>query len=913
MRAAANYRWIPLICAGALLAAARPAGSQEVDSQPYELGEIVVSGAQPVVEQAGSVRELSSEDVARRGARTLDEAIELEPGVNVSTRADGTPRIDVRGRRTRHVKLLINGVPFNNAADGQFDPTLIPTEQIARVKITSGLQSQLYGDNGLGAVINIVTKQAVEGKHANLLTEVGNGNERRVVATFTGANKEFGLLVSAGHQERDGYDLSEEFRATLLEGGGLRENSDRRRETLYANATYTPSNDLEFGLTFNFADGDHGVPSSVFDDTEDPFVNPPRNERVDEERAYYAQVSADYSPEGPWSHRGWAYVSQFNEVTNRYTDGTLTTYNDPTVYGTFSNDADSLIIGAHAQSEYRDPWGGTLSFMVEGREERLAEDCAVRDVPRLVAPVAPAPGPAPAPTTATIDYTYTTTNLAGDTTAAGTNAPVARLVMTDRPGGGVDFTLTNLAGENFGSNDYLSRLFLSVDPSVDTSTWGFSNAASSEASIGGVTFGSNTEVVDGYLYPIRVNFQRPGGAGGTADPLLEGDSARFLFSEGSVADLVSTPISRTGGGAPDMYSAIGFRGADAAGFWGVSSIDITGQGAVPRVNVQAPAVALGGGGEPPFTPSPPTAASCEGGGGGGDDATPVGPIPGFVFDVRNLEQENAIHVVSAATEYGIEPVPGWGGTLGVGHHWLLREEEEASGAFTFGAGAYHDLSDATRIRANVSRKVRPPSVSQLYSFRGGNPDLEFERTLGYEIGLRQHIGPRLTANIVGFHDDVSNLIQRDRATGLQENFEEVRFRGVEFTADATPIDHLALQFNYSLVDSLDLSPDTVREEIQNVPGDTVSVNASYDCCSGWSASLSWLYVSEEFFYARGGSPLKAERDPYALLNLKLERTLFSDHAALFVGADNVLDVDYEESYGFPQAGRFIFGGMKIRL
>lgn len=167
--------------------------------------------------------------------------------------------------------------------------------------------------------------------------------------------------------------------------------------------------------------------------------------------------------------------------------------------------------------------------MVEGREERLAEDCAVRDVPRLVAPVAPAPGPAPAPTTATIDYTYTTTNLAGDTTAAGTNAPVARLVMTDRPGGGVDFTLTNLAGENFGSNDYLSRLFLSVDPSVDTSTWGFSNAASSEASIGGVTFGSNTEVVDGYLYPIRVNFQRPGGAGGTADPLLEGDSARFLF------------------------------------------------------------------------------------------------------------------------------------------------------------------------------------------------------------------------------------------------------------------------------------------------------------------------------------------------------------------------------------------------
>jgi outer membrane cobalamin receptor len=901
------------LCGASLLAGARAACSQEIDSQPYELGEIVVSGAQPVVEQAGSVREMSSEDLVRRGARTLDEAIELEPGVNVATRADGTPRIDVRGRRTRHVKLLINGVPFNNAADGQFDPTLIPTEQIARIKITSGLQSQLYGDNGLGAVINIVTKQAVEGKHANLLTEVGNGNARRVFATFTGANNEIGLLVSAGHQERDGYDLADEFRATLLEGGDLRENSDRRRDTLYANAVYTPRNDLEFGLTFNFVDGEHGVPSSVFDDIDDPFVNPPRNERVDDETAYYAQVSADYSPEGSWSHRGWAYVSQFNEVTNRYSDGTLRTYNDPTVYGTFSNDADSRIIGAHAQSEYRDPWGGTLSFMVEGREERLAEDCAVRDVPRLVVPVDPAPGPAPAPTTATIEYTYTTTNLAGDTTAAGTNAPVARLVMTDRAGGGVDFSLTNLAGTNFGSNDFLSRLFLSVDPGVDTSTWGFSNAGNSDATLGGVTFGTNNEVVDGYLYPIRVNFQRPGGAGGTADPLLQGDTARFLFSDGSVADLISTPVSRAGGGAPDMYSAIGFRDTDAAGFWGVSSIDITGQGPTPRVNVQAPAVALGGGGEPPFVPSPPTAATCEGGGGGGDDATPVGPIPGFVFDVRHLEQENAIKVVSAATEYGIEPIPGWGGTLGVGHHWLLREEEEEAGAFTFGAGAYHDFSDATRVRASVSRKVRAPSVSQLYSFRGGNPDLTFERTLGYEVGLRQHIGPRLTANVVGFHDDVSDLIQRDRDNGLQENLEEVRFRGVEFTVDATPIDRLALQFNYSLLDSLDLSPGTVREEIQNVPGDTVSVKASYDCCAGWKANLSWLYVADEFFYARGGSALKAERDPYALLNLKLERTLFSEHAALFVGADNVLDVDYDESYGFPQAGRFVFGGMKVQL
>jgi vitamin B12 transporter len=33
----------------------------------------------------------------------------------------------------------------------------------------------------------------------------------------------------------------------------------------------------------------------------------------------------------------------------------------------------------------------------------------------------------------------------------------------------------------------------------------------------------------------------------------------------------------------------------------------------------------------------------------------------------------------------------------------------------------------------------------------------------------------------------------------------------------------------------------------------------------------------------------------------------------YLGADNVFDEDYEESYGFPQAGRFIYGGVVFNL
>ena len=39
--------------------------------------------------------------------------------------------------------------------------------------------------------------------------------------------------------------------------------------------------------------------------------------------------------------------------------------------------------------------------------------------------------------------------------------------------------------------------------------------------------------------------------------------------------------------------------------------------------------------------------------------------------------------------------------------------------------------------------------------------------------------------------------------------------------------------------------------------------------------------------------------------------LFNDFLDVYVGADNVFDKNYEESYGFPAAGRIIYGGVAL--
>ena len=78
------------------------------------LNEVVESGHKPTIEQVGTVYQLDAAAIEMRGARSLDDALELLPGVNVRTGGNGSPRIDVRGYRTRHVKLLLNGVPLGN-------------------------------------------------------------------------------------------------------------------------------------------------------------------------------------------------------------------------------------------------------------------------------------------------------------------------------------------------------------------------------------------------------------------------------------------------------------------------------------------------------------------------------------------------------------------------------------------------------------------------------------------------------------------------------------------------------------------------------------------------------------------------------------------------------------------------------
>ncbi len=208
------FKRIVQISAVFVLCAATAAFAQEAtDAIPqYDLGEVVVtSTGEPGVESVGTLHEITAKDIELRHATTLDQALGLLPGVVVRRGAQGIPRVNIRGMRPRHVVLLLNGIPFNSTYDGQFDPTMIPTENIARIKVSYGNHSVLYGQGGLGGVINIITKKGSKKISGGLAADVDERGNYTTRADVSGAQGKADYFVSASRQDADGFKVSEDF------------------------------------------------------------------------------------------------------------------------------------------------------------------------------------------------------------------------------------------------------------------------------------------------------------------------------------------------------------------------------------------------------------------------------------------------------------------------------------------------------------------------------------------------------------------------------------------------------------------------------------------------------------------------------------------------------------------------------
>jgi outer membrane receptor protein involved in Fe transport len=131
------------------------------------LNKVVTASGGEAEERAlafGTVVVIDREAIARRGLRSVAEALADVPGLFVLD-DHLLPALSVRGvngglrASTRLVKVMINGMPvgFRPDLSAFIGPEYIPMEVVERIEVVLGPLSALYGANAFIATVNVIT------------------------------------------------------------------------------------------------------------------------------------------------------------------------------------------------------------------------------------------------------------------------------------------------------------------------------------------------------------------------------------------------------------------------------------------------------------------------------------------------------------------------------------------------------------------------------------------------------------------------------------------------------------------------------------------------------------------------------------------------------------------------------------
>jgi len=240
----------------ALLGALFAAGSTLAGERPvFALGEITVT-ATPLREGAYGSQSIESDDLRVADRYTVGEALDLQPGVNLSKQGQRNEQmIWVRGFSLRQVPIFVDGIPVYVPYDGYVDLGRFTTFDLSRIEVSKGFSSALYGANTLGGAINLVSRRptkALEGEVGGGLTFSNQGQMNgQQVFTNVGMNRgTWYLQAGASSVNQDFYVLPDTFSPVKGEDGGRRENSAMRDSKVHVKIGLTPNATDEYAVNF---------------------------------------------------------------------------------------------------------------------------------------------------------------------------------------------------------------------------------------------------------------------------------------------------------------------------------------------------------------------------------------------------------------------------------------------------------------------------------------------------------------------------------------------------------------------------------------------------------------------------------------------------------------------------------------
>jgi iron complex outermembrane receptor protein len=261
------------IGAGARTEAQAAGPAMPADDNAFTLGQIIVAAPSAQGIATGGTT-LSSEAIYIFNRNTLDEAVNLMPGVSSSNSGGSRNErlIFVRGFDRFQVPLSLDGIRVYLPADNRLDYGRFLTPDIAEVQVAKGYASVLDGPGAMGGAINLVTRKPTDELDAevrgtlNLDRDAGYAGYN-VFALLGTRHDKWYAQGSYARNFQDHWDLAGGYAPTpgSAENGGARDFSRTRDWRVNAKFGFTASATDEYSISYTRQEGTKNAPLHVTD------------------------------------------------------------------------------------------------------------------------------------------------------------------------------------------------------------------------------------------------------------------------------------------------------------------------------------------------------------------------------------------------------------------------------------------------------------------------------------------------------------------------------------------------------------------------------------------------------------------------------------------------------------------------
>lgn len=194
-------------------------------TKPDDSTVVVTGAAVPVeAEKLGqTITVVTAETIEAQGYTFVPDVLRQVPGTAVSQA--GAPgsltQVRMRGGEANHTIVLIDGIDITSPDIGETDFSTLVTGGLSRIEVLRGPQSGLYGSNALGGVVNLITREDIDGHYLGASVEAGSFNTLELFGEAGFGDADTYSNISATRITSDGYDVSPDQTANGVPAVGV--------------------------------------------------------------------------------------------------------------------------------------------------------------------------------------------------------------------------------------------------------------------------------------------------------------------------------------------------------------------------------------------------------------------------------------------------------------------------------------------------------------------------------------------------------------------------------------------------------------------------------------------------------------------------------------------------------------------